>query len=86
MWLASGAFSGRDQTALDDELSKLQFVGFTTDERNTSSGETSQVTTVVCFRVGGKAVQGAATRLGPGIGKTVGVALLTGLSAAWIFV
>lgn len=86
MWLASAAFSGRDQDALDDELSKLQLVGITTAEKNTSSGEVSKVTSVVCLRVGGKAVQGAAPRLGPGIRTKVGAALLTAIAVVWVFV
>jgi hypothetical protein len=64
LWHSSGAFSGRDQNALD-ELSKLQHVGVTTDEEDTSSGERSKVTSVMCLRVGGKVAEGAATGAGP---------------------
>jgi hypothetical protein len=86
LWLASGAFSGHDQDALDNEFSKLQLVGVTTDRPDTTSGETSKVTSVMCFRVGGKAVQSAGTRLGLGNGTQVGIATFVGLAFSWILV
>lgn len=62
-------------------MSKLQLVGLTADIEDISSGEMSKVTSVMCFRVGGKAVTGGSARVAPSI-----AAALVGIAAVWILI
>ena len=80
-WRATAAFSGHSKDALDEELSKLQLVGITADIEDISSGEMSKVKSVMCFRVGGKAVTGGSARVAPSV-----AAALVGMAVIWILI
>ena len=86
LWLASGAFSGRDEHALDYELSKLPLIGITVEEEDKQSGERSKVTTVTCFRLSEETVKGAAMRLGLDWSLTIRITSAVAFAVGWILV
>ena len=68
---------------MDDALSKMMFLVVAAEVQDNETGERSYPTSVMCFRVGGKAVQSGVGRAKPGVTVGIAIAAIVGVAFAW---
>lgn len=68
---------------MDDALSKMTLLVVAAEVQDNETGDRSYPTSVMCFRVGGKAVQSGGRRAEPGVTAVIAVTAIIGFALAW---